>query len=144
MSRVRELIYAPQTRGWSNWLTEEARRAGKQLLLLNLDETSIPLAFTHAGGHVMRLNPTKQWIRPPRQRPTRALQRSFLFTHVGLICNVPALQPLLPQVVFISAHLLTLAAQASIQDELPDNVYVKRMPSGWNNTQEHCVIIRLL
>ena len=39
---------------------------------------------------------------------------------------------------------MTNAALATIQAELPDNVYVKRMPRGWNNTREHCIIIRLL
>ena len=38
---------------------------------------------------------------------------------------------------------MTNAALATIQAELPDNVYVKRMPRGWNNTREHCIIIRL-
>ena len=31
-----------------------------------------------------------------------------------------------------------------MQSELPDNVYVKRMPKGWNNAAEHAIIIRLL
>ncbi len=33
---------------------------------------------------------------------------------------------------------------STIQAELPNNVYVKRMPKGWNNTREHCIIIRIL
>ena len=38
--------------GWSNWLLAEAARGGKAALLLNLDETSVHLAFTHCGwGH---------------------------------------------------------------------------------------------
>ena len=128
---------------WCNWLAEESRREGKTLLLLNLDETSIPLAFTHAEGNVMLLNPTKKWTRPPRQPTSRPVSRSF-FTLVGLICNVPEIQPLLPQVIFISANLLSHATLAIIQDELPHNVFVKRLPSGWNNTKEMCEIIRLL
>ena len=46
--------------------------------------------------------------------------------------------------MFVGSNLLSHAAWATIQSELPDNIYVKRMPSGWNNTHEHCVIIRLL
>ena len=46
--------------------------------------------------------------------------------------------------LFIGDKHLTLAAWARIQSTLPDNVYVKRLPKGWNNAQEHCVIIRLL
>ena len=55
-----------------------------------------------------------------------------------------AIQPKLPQVIFVGEKLLTQAAWAAIQPELPDNVYVKRMMKGWNNAQEHAVIIRLL
>ena len=126
-----------------NWLAVKARESGKELLLLNLDETSIPVQFTHAGGNVMLLDPTKNWHRPPRQAATRSEKRSY-FTHVGLICNDVAIQPKLPQVLFIGDKLLPLAAMARIQAVLPDNVYVKRLPKGWNNADEHCVIIRLL
>lgn len=128
---------------WTNWLAVKARESGKELLLLNLDETSIPVTFTHAGGNVMLLDPTKNWHRPPRQGATRSERRTY-FTHVALICNDVALQPKLPQVLFIGDKHLTLAASARIQSTLPDNVYVKRLPKGWNNAQEHCVIIRLL
>ena len=128
---------------WCNWLTAEATRAGKTLLLLNLDETPIPLTFTHSQGNVMRLDPARAWLRAPRQQSDRAVQRSY-FTHVGLICNDPAVQPLLPQVIFVGAKLMTNAAFATIQTELPGNVYVKKMKKGWNNAQEHCIIIRLL
>ena len=91
----------------------------------------------------MMPNPTKAWLGSARQATTRAEQRSY-FTHVGLICNDPAIQPRLPQVLFVSSNLLTLAGLAAIQASLPDNVFVKRMPRGWNNAEEHCVIIRLL
>ena len=113
------------------------------MLLINLDETSIPVAFTHTGGNVMLLDPTKNWHCPPRQRATRAERRAY-FTHVGLICNDVAIQPKLPQVIFVGEKLLTQAAWAAIQPELPDNVYVKRMVKGWNNAEQHAVIVRLL
>ena len=56
---------------WMNWLAEKARASGKEMLLLNLDETSIPVTFTHEGGNVMLLNPTKNWHHPPRQQSAR-------------------------------------------------------------------------
>ena len=63
--------------GWSNWLLAEAARGGKAALLLNLDETSVHLAFTHCGGNIMMPNPTKAWMRSARQPATRAEQRSY-------------------------------------------------------------------
>ena len=66
------------------------------------------------------------------------------FTHVAMICNIPPLQPLLPQVLFVGAAALTKAQCVTLQSELPHNVYLKRMPKGWNNADEHKVIIQLL
>ena len=70
-------------------MAAEAIRAGKELLLLNLDETPIPLTFPHTRGNAMRLDPAQAWLRAARQRSARAEQRLF-FTHVGLICNNPS------------------------------------------------------
>ena len=33
-----------------NWLAVKARESGKELLLLNLDETSIPVQFTNGSA----------------------------------------------------------------------------------------------
>ena len=51
---------------WMNSLADKAHDSGKKLLLLNLIETSIPVSFTHTGGNVMLLDPTKKCHRPPR------------------------------------------------------------------------------
>ena len=128
---------------WYNWLSASAAAAGKQELLLNLDETSVPLICTHGGGNVMQLSVTKEWSRRPKQFASKSEQRSN-FTHVGLICNDTHIQSLLPQVLFVADHLLNNTVFATIQAELPNNVYVKRMPKGWNNTEQHCFIIRIL
>ena len=128
---------------WTDWLAAKAREAGKTLLLLNLDETSIPVTFTHAGGNVMLRDPSKNWHCLLRQAATREMKRAYS-THVGLICNDPAIQPLLPQVVLVGEQLLTSAVLSAIQQELPGNVYVKKLRKGWNNQKEHAIIIRLL
>ena len=51
---------------WMNSLADKAHDSGKKLLLLNVIETSIPVSFTHTGGNVMLLDPTKKCHRPPR------------------------------------------------------------------------------
>ena len=91
----------------------------------------------------MQLSVTKEWSRRPKQFASKSEQRSN-FTHVGLICNDTHIQSLLPQVLFVADHLLNNTVFATIQAELPNNVYVKRMPKGWNNTEQHCFIIRIL
>jgi hypothetical protein len=47
-------------------------------------------------------------------------------------------------VIFVGAKLMTDATFATIQMELPGNVYVKKMKKGWNNAEQHCIIIQLL
>ena len=66
------------------------------------------------------------------------------FTHVGIICDRPEIQPLLPQVIFVASKTLRLAEWWSLLQNLPKNVDVKRMPKAWNNTQQHRAIIRIL
>ena len=128
---------------WFNHLIASAAAVEKRPLLINLDETSVPLTFVHTKGNVMLLDVVKQWNRNAYQGMSRHHKRSN-FTHVALICDDVAIQPLLPQVIFISAALVTNEQFAAIQRELPANVYVKRMKKAWNNKAEHCVIVRLL
>ena len=66
------------------------------------------------------------------------------FTTLSFICNVPAVQPLLPQVIFVAASMIRLGEWNDVCADLPNNVYVKRMPSSWNTAQQHLVILRLL
>jgi hypothetical protein len=68
----------------------------------------------------------------------------MFFTHVAIICNKPEIQPLLPQVIFVGAKSITEAEWVDVTSNLPRNVYIKRMPKGWNNTQQHRIIIRIL
>lgn len=85
----------------------------------------------------------RAWRTDMHQRVTRGARRCF-FTHVGIICNVPAMQPLLPQVIFVGAHSITQADWSLVVGDLPHNVYVKRMKKGWNNADQHRIIMRIL
>jgi hypothetical protein len=127
---------------WSQHLHRQARRLGKVPLLLNLDETSVPVVFTHGKGNIMVHRGPAAWRTFPNQRCPRSTMRMF-FTHVGIICNDPAIQPLLPQVIFVGAQSITQAEWAAVTFDLPNNVYVKRMPKGWNNATQHRIILRI-
>ena len=127
---------------WSQHLHRQCLLQGKEPLLINLDETSVPVVFTGGKGNIVAVRGKHAWRTMPRQRLGRAHVRMF-FTHVGIICNKPLIQPLLPQVIFVGAHTITLAEWRDLTANLPNNVYVKRMPKGWNNTQQHRIIIRI-
>lgn len=110
---------------------------------MNLDETSVPVVFTRQQRNILACRGKAAWRTMPRQRLGRSHVRMF-FTHVGIICNKLDIQPLLPQVIFFGAKSITKADWDSITANLPRNVYVKRMPKGLNNTQQHRIIIRIL
>ena len=128
---------------WARFLFAAVGFSGKRPLIVNLDETSIPVIFSDVKGTVLVRNGPAAWATVPRQRATKGEMRMY-FTHVAMICNDPALQPILPQVIFVGAAALTKTQFHLLGAELPDNVYLKRMPKGWNNADEHKVIIELL
>ena len=128
---------------WSNYLHDQCACRGKQPLLINLDETSVPVVFAHVKGNFMVHNGRRAWRPPPRQASGKNEQRTF-FTHVGLICNDPAIQPLLPQVIFVGSPGINWAEWSLLVADLPPNVFIKRMPRGWNNADQHKLIIRIL
>ena len=111
--------------------------------MLNLDETSVLVVFTHGKGNIVANRGKHAWRTMPRQLQSRSNVRMF-FTHVAIICDKPEIQPLLPQVIFVGAKSITQAEWIDVTSNLPRNVYVKRMPKGWNNTQQHRVILRIL
>ena len=91
----------------------------------------------------MARNDRQGWHRLPTQHATRNHQR-MCFTHVGIICNKAEIQPLLPQVIFVAAHSLSIAAWERLLEDCPRNVFIKRMKKGWNNAAQHKIIIQIL
>ena len=128
---------------WARYLCRNADPSGKTPLLLNLDETAIPVVFTQQAGTVMVGKGAGVWKSLPRQRVSKADTRLY-FTHVAVICNIPSIQPLLPQVIFLGAASITKAQFDALKTDLPDNVFLKRMPKGWNNSDQHREIVKLL
>ena len=80
----------------------------------------------------------------PRAKLLENMSNAVFFTHAGLICNDPVIQPLLPQVIFVGAPGMTWAEWSVLVADPPLNVFIKRMPRGWNNADQHKLIIRIL
>ena len=122
---------------------EKARIQGKTPLFLNIDETSVPLVYTHGKGNIMVLSGRRAWQMDLRQ-PIAHEQSRVNFTHLATICNIPAIQPKLPHIIYCSAPTLRVPDWHRICGTLPANVYLKRMPSAWNTGDQHRVFLRLL
>ena len=128
---------------WANHLNASAIAAGKTPLLLNLDETNVPIVYVHSRGTFVVDNASEAWGSRPKQAATKADQR-MNFTYVSIICNDSSIQPILPQVIFVSEKCVTKAAWLRLCETLPSNVFVKRITKGWNNAKEHAIILKLL
>ena len=72
---------------------EQARVQGKRPLLLNLDETSVPVVFTGSKGNIMVHKGARAWHLLPGQKTPKVQTRTF-FTHVAVICDDPIWDPL--------------------------------------------------
>ena len=142
-SWFRFLLKADVILQWGNYLYASAIGAGKTPLLLNLDETNVPVVYVHSRGTYMLDKAVEAWRRAPKQTASKVDQR-MNFTLVAIICNDSSIQPILPQVLFVSEKCVTKTAWMSLCETLPSNVYVKRLKKGWNNGAEHCVILNLL
>ena len=112
-------------------------------LLLNLDETAVPLEFTHTKGNIITRLGDKKIKDMPKQLANRSAVRCF-FTHVAIICDDPAVQPLLPQVMFFAGRHMSWKNWTELQEALPNNVFLRRQVSGWSNAEQHNIIMQVL
>ena len=65
-------------------------------------------------------------------------------TLVAMICDVPHIQPYLPQVLICNERTIPTKKMAAIRARLPKNVHLLRQRSAWNNIDLMIWIIRLL
>ena len=112
-------------------------------LLLNLDETAVPLEYTHTCGNIIVREAGKRIKNMPKQMVNRSALRCF-FTHVAIICDDPSVLALLPQVMFFAGRYLSWKNWTELQAALPKNVLLRRQVSGWSNTEHHSVILKIL
>ena len=123
---------------------DEILREEKHPLLINIDESPMPLVYANAMGNILRgLGPHADRCKEPRRGASRQEQRVH-YTFVAMICNNHEIQKLLPQVIIVPQRILPIAAWTAIDNELPENVYLARQPSMWVNATLYAKILRLL
>ena len=112
-------------------------------LLLNLDETCIRFFYTPRVG--MRLRGRRRGPKGTShvRHSTRAQLRKAL-THVAVICDDPALQPTIPQILLLSKKATTLKQLQGWQPLRGCNVEVWRCDSAWVNKPVFARIIARL
>ena len=98
---------------------------GTATLRTKLDETSIPLNYDYQKG-VVATSSNKDVVLVNRQ----FMKRGSL-THVVMICDGTAIQPLLPQMIIGNRHVLRVQDLRALENEVPSNVLVVRAKSSW-------------
>ena len=113
-----------------NYWAAEAQRLRKPLILINLDETMLCLG--EPGGKGLYFGSSAEAPgQAPRRHASLALRRTYLSV-VSLICNDPALQAVLPQVVVGSKRTVFKARDFEAHFQAaPNNVYLVRGESSW-------------
>ena len=110
---------------WAKYLRHEAARKSRDVLWLNLDETSVPVVMLKQRGTMKKMSKKIAWRFATKYKANMEETR-MCFTLVGVICSDPNIQPLLPQVIFLSGKHATWAFMEEVWPNLPQNVYVQR------------------
>ena len=140
-----DLAEAQNYWSWAHYLTWAAKRMGKIPLIINLDESPMPLVYDNALGNVVRKRP--HFLSAPDRQPRRNVTRQDTrvhYTYVAAVCNIPWIQNLLPQVLIVPERCMGHAEHSQLLSELPHTVYVLRRRSMWSNQTIHGQILRLL
>ena len=114
----------------------------KRILHLNMDETSVAAFHGDSVGNIA------SWKkRGPEAEPivwADRKKRRTAYTHCAFICDDPAIQPLLPQLILANEHTLRVTELRSLLENCPPNVFVKRLKSSWINREVLKTLLRVL
>jgi len=128
---------------WQNWLRSEAALEGKRCVTLNLDETPIPAVYLRTLGNVVPRILNSVWTERC-YLSCSSHERRIYFTFIMIVCDDKAIQKLLPQLLIVGDGLLTNDEFLTLQDEMPENMYLKRKKTGWNSSEVFSELMRLL
>ena len=113
-----------------------------------MDETSVASFYGTSRGNVMNMSPGPlAGVEPfadaeAIQWASRAKRRTC-FTHCAFICNVASVQKKLPQLVIVNEKV-RLPDYNAILQRRPENVYIKRQKSAWNNEEIMVALVAVL
>ena len=124
---------------WFNYAETLAASRGKTLLRINIDETSVCL---HPGVGKGAVFVTRKWLRAGGgQHVPKWKQRRYM-SHVGVICDRPDVQAVLPQFVIGNQRTLLKRDIAALRRGRPMNVRLIRQKSAWSNSKLTASLVR--
>ncbi|CAJ1417449.1 unnamed protein product [Effrenium voratum] len=123
------------------WVNGALAQSDKAPLIINMDEASLAFHLTGVVGTVLKASRLSRL--QPGDRAKLSARRGAL-THIASICNDPAFNDVLPQILLGNTRQFILGTLQTAQAEAPANVYLWREKSSWNNTRLMQKYIQLL
>ena len=111
---------------------------GMAPLRLNVDETSIVLNHDDEKGVVNKSSKGKLVMVKKKSKKRGSL------THVALVCDDSAVQPLLPQFIIGNEHVLRVTDLKALETALAQNIIVIRAKSSWVTVELFIVLLEML
>ena len=65
-------------------------------------------------------------------------------TLVAMVCNDPAVQKILPQVLMVKVKSMTAIQWQDVRRDLAPNMYIQRLPSSWMTGRRFTEVLKLL
>ena len=129
---------------WWNYL--HARAAGKTVLRISLDETSVKFwPSTKAVGNLyVGFERTRTAAKQAAVSRVSLADARCCMTYVAIVCDDPSIQPLLPQVLICRKHLVRANEVDAISEALPPNFKLLLATSSWTNEAIMVYIFGLL
>lgn len=127
---------------WCNHLVSECP-AGKTVVWVNMDETSVALYNGLRKGNVFFWRHSHDVASEPAQRINRSLLRTNL-TMISFCCSEPLLQPHMPHIIIGNENTFKASEFLALLEVSPTNVYLIRQKSAWNNKHVMLRLVALL
>ena len=123
---------------WHRAIQKNVKADGADILRINLDETSMPLNYDSQKG-VVTTAFQKEVVLVDKQSAKRGS-----LTHVVMICDDTAIQPLLPQMIIGGERLLRVQDLRALENEVPKNVLLVRAKSSWITVEALVILLQRL
>ena len=101
-------------------------------LIINMDEASVAFHLTGVVGTVLK---TGRFSRLRLGDRAKLSARRGALTYIASICNDPAFNDLLPQILLGNCHQFVLRTIQTVRAELPANLLLWREETSWNNVK---------
>ena len=123
---------------WWEHVERAAERAGRRVVRINCDETSIPRLLLKAKGLVGHGHSGTRVVLGGKDQ----VQRKGSFTHCCMICDDPNLQPDLPQYILGNEYMMRVQDLNRLRTECASNVRLIRGKSGWMDNAVFISVLR--